>query len=856
MATSRENRERLNAITNESIDALREEKALLREELIIGTEYLSVKQKQYKQEQLLRVERELNKELSDAIKNDTTLTVEESKELTAELDDQKKVLGEINKEQTKWNKSVKTIQGGFKNINQTVKLTWDYLMASDKVIKQTILSLGMSGAKAAEMRTSFELAGRDVAFLGGRLEDIQSIMQGYADETGRARTLSAEMVTNVTKIGRGTGLGVEQATKLSAQFELMGLNANAAMNYAQGVVETAEIMGVNTTKVLKNISENFRRLQKYTFTQGVQGFAQMAMYAEKMHMDMSGALDSADIARSLEGAVDLAAQLQIMGGEFAKTDPFQMLFLARNDPAAFAEKINQMTVGIATFRKNAEGALETFISPADIDRLASVEKSLGLQSGELSTQARRMTEIQRMRQRMFGMGLSKEDQMLIEGMYTFDNKLDRFSVQIGGIAKDVTTLGAKELEMMKAEKSTLEERAKRAQTFDEAWKNTIEALKSILLPMLQGVNVVLEAVRPKIEKWTAGLDRFTKEGVPGLIKFAGIMMGVGALIFKGVIPLVLRLASTTGQLRSMFGAAGSTKSSATTMSSKQRKTMGATSKRTLARGKAGMMGGAGIGAAALGVGAGIGAAAAGISLLADSMSKLDEEKAKILRGIVITLGVITVAGMGVAAIVAGMGAAATAAAPGLYALGTATLMAGAGIGLAAAGIGAAAFGIGLLVDKSKAAGPAMMQVGLGIGAIGAGLALAGTAGWLGLGVLSATLGVIALTANKTTAAAGALTSLVALKGMKEDFNAVSSMVKTISSSNLNQLKLFSSLKDIKDIFSKPLEVSFSNKEVNMVSNITLDIDGYKLIEAIGMDAQLIINEEDSRRGKRAAKTPR
>ena len=73
------------------------------------------------------------------------------------------------------------------------------------------------------------------------------------------------MVKDVALIGRGTGLGVEQATKLAAQFEYMGIDAKAAMEYAQGVVETAELMGVNTTKVLKNISDNFKKLQTFTF---------------------------------------------------------------------------------------------------------------------------------------------------------------------------------------------------------------------------------------------------------------------------------------------------------------------------------------------------------------------------------------------------------------------------------------------------------------------------------------------------------------------------------------------------------------------------------------------------------------
>ena len=322
-----------------------------------------------------------------------------------------------------------------KQLTGQLKLGWKYLQDQDKIIKTTVLNLGMSGAKAVAMRDAFEKSAGYVTRLGGTIADIQGVMQGYADETGRARVMSAEMVKDITAIGKGTGLGIEQATKLGAQFELMGYDAKGTMDYVQGVVDTSERMGVNTTKVLKNVSDNFKKLNTYTFQQGVKGFAQMAMYAEKFKIDINQALNAVDIARTLEGAIDLAAQLQIMGGEFAKTDPFEMLFLSRNDPAKFTEKIADMTKGVVSFRKVTDSAgktvFEKFISPADRDRLAAVAKSMGMEASELTVIAERQAEIQKMRQQTAGMGLSKQQQDLIEGAAIFDQKSGKFQVQLG-----------------------------------------------------------------------------------------------------------------------------------------------------------------------------------------------------------------------------------------------------------------------------------------------------------------------------------------------------------------------------------------------------------------------------------------
>jgi hypothetical protein len=740
------------------------------------------------------------------------------------------------------NKIIKNQQNVLKlqdSIATKTKLVWKYLMDSDKVIRQTILNLGMSSAKAEEMRTSFELSSGYVARLGGNLSDVQSIMEGFANETGRARVLSSEMVKDVFLIGKGTGLGVEQGVKLAAQFESMGLNARAAMKYAEGVVETSELMGINTNKVLKNISENFRKLQTYTFSKGVKGFAEMAMYSEKMHIDMSQALDSARVARGLEGAIDMAAQLQVMGGEFAKTDPFQMLYLARNAPDEFTKKINEMTKGVVTFRKMADGSFEHFISPADIDRLSSVEKSLGLQSGELIKQSHRMAEIQLMRRQMVGMGLSDTEKKLIEGMSTFNTQTGRFSVQVAGISKDMTELTTNELKILQRQSKSLEERAKNAQTFDDAFKATIDEFKTILLPLLRGVNIVLEKVRPiaiSVNEWITKMSQ--SQG--GWLKVAGTLLGAGALWKMALQPLI------GGGLSKLIGLLGKIP---TGIGSKIGGRIPKKTPISSAGGTAGLKGGAGIGAAGLGIGAGIGIAAEGISSLADSMSKLDEKQAKILSEIVKNLTILSGIAAGAAVIttaIIAFGAASTAVAPGLWALGGSFFLIGAGIGVAALGIGKMGDGLSKLVGSGKGVGDSLFKIAGGIGAISASL-VGMTVGGFGLPVFAATLGLISRKSGdleKIGSAFGNINSV--LRGSRDNFKDVERMITNISNANFNNLK---QLSNINNLFNKPLKVEFADKEVALVSNITFNVDGYKFMEKIGTTGYVTQRRQAISQGK-------
>ena len=779
---------------------------------------------------------------------DVKYSVELLKELNEIDKEQKAVNDQLLKEQ----KSRENLVNNIKFFNGLIKQGWNFLQQQDKVIRSTILNLGMSGTKAAEMRTSFEQSAVFVARLGGTLEDVQNIMTGYADETGRARALSANMVEDITAIGKGTGLGIEGATKLGAQFELMGFDAKNTMDYVQGVVDTSERMGVNTTKVLKSVNDNFKKLNTFTFQQGVKGFAQMAENAEKFKIDIGEALDSAKMARTLEGAINMTAQLQVMGGEFAKTDPFEMLFLSRNDPVKYAEKIGQMTKGIVSFRKMADGTFEKFISPADRDRLASAAKALGVSVENMTQMAERQADVQKMRQQMAGMGLDKREKDLIEGAAIMNKTTGRFEVLIGTHMKDISTLTKDQADAFAKQQVLLKDRAKEAQTFDETFKATINALKAALLPILNGVNKVLNFVKP--------LADWISKGSGGWIKAAGVLLA-GAVAWKGASFLFNKGVDNfiKGGLNNVFsgkaGKEGGSLAGKILFPKKAGKILGETEEVAGKKG-GGLLGGlsgkgaagigAGIGAAALGIGAGIGAAAAGISLLAKAMSGLDAEKAKILKQIVAIIGGFIAVGIAAAAAIMIFGTASEVAAPGLLAFGGAIALIGAGIGIAAAGIGVMGMGLAKLVESSKGAGEDMPKVALGIAGIAAAM---GTATLALPGAIGMTMAVKSI-GKHAPAIATVGESLekikLALSGSKEDFVAVKEAIESIGKVNI---KGGGAIADLANMLRKPLQVEFAQGRVNLVNDITLNLDGQKFMKK-AYDAKIAIQKhEEVRTGK-------
>lgn len=739
------------------------------------------------------------------------------KELEKQRSEQRKIVDGLKREQAALEKKIKTQQtfnealkktGNL--LNTTAKSMYDFLMKSDKAIKEVNLSLGLSSERAELMRESFEESARFSAHLGMDMEGLAKMATVYAEETGRARMHSAENLKSMTAIAKGTNLGAEGAAQMAAQYEMMGYNATDTSTEVQRIVDTTERMGVNTGKVLKAVNKNFKTLQKYTFKGGTQGMADMAMYAEKFKINMEEVFEPMEKGRRLDSVIEMSAQLQVLGGQFANlADPMSMLFESRNDPEAYLKRINEMTKGMVTMNKVGDEFSLEIASPMARDQLAAAAKALGMTTDELTTQALRMREIQQTRSQMFGKGFTSEEKEIIEGLAKFDRTTGRMMVEIGGSSIDVQKLGKEQIKALKQEQVSLKARAEASQTFDEAFKNTVMELKSALLPVLKSVNEAIKAVRPFVEKLTTFFDEsngWVKGGllVAGALSLAAVNIGAAFLKQKA--------GGLIGGAGSIMKAGGAAKGGSI-LSNVGGVAKGAARGGGAARGAGMMKGGLGVGAAAVGIGAGVGVAAAGISKLADSMSKLDKDQAETLENIAMTLAItMPLAAVGVAAI----GATATAAALGLLAFGAAVLMVGGGVAIAAVGIGEMAENFASLdgVDLS----------GIGDGMLkfsGAALALANPIGLVGMAGMTASVMGIASTADDMERVGSAFGQIGAvLQGSASQFKEVRDTIQAIASTEVGGN---SAISQLTNMLSKPLKVEFSEQEVGFVANIDLSV---------------------------------
>jgi hypothetical protein len=474
-----------------------------------------------------------NESLKSAIKENQKLKYLEQQ--TEELEKQAKILGQnlktVNKTKLLMDEAVKGLAKGFASFPDMVEKGYGKikslgLFEMDKAIKQSSLSMGLLSTQSNAFRSDIMAASRDTLEIGVGIEQLAKMQADYSEELGRSVMLNKEGLKAVSQIAVTTGLGAEGAAKMAADFEKQGLSAERMAEFVNQTMTDSSKMGLNATKVIKNIQSNFKMLNKYNFKGGINGLKKMAETVAKLGVDMNFATGMADKLFDIEGAVDMSAQLQVMGGAWAKlADPFHLMYMARNDMAGLTEEIGKAAESSVVFNKQ-NGDFE--ISAMEMHRLRKIAEQTGIAYEDLAEagkNARKQTEIRK----QMRFTVDDETKEFLANTAKFTEKGDAY-IEVKGEKKMLKTLSEADRTFLKnqlTEKKNLEERAKDARTFDEALTNTINQFKVSLMPLIEVMN---DRLIPKIDSF---VSKIKDEGWLDKISEFGATMGKVISFFAG-----------------------------------------------------------------------------------------------------------------------------------------------------------------------------------------------------------------------------------------------------------------------------------------------------------------------------------
>jgi len=194
-------------------------------------------------------------------------------------------------------------------------------------------------------------------------DTISAGMQASLAFTKTSRTI-LENAENFRNVGIGLDSASKSITEIGLDSVKLGLSAKA----------TSETL-------IKNLGT----LNQYGFQNGIKGLGKMVQEAQALKINIDDTFKVAEKLYDPESAINLAANLQVVGGAFGDlADPIKLMYDATNNVESLQTSIIGAARSLATY--NAEqGRFE--VTGVNLRRAKAMSDALGISMGELANMA-------------------------------------------------------------------------------------------------------------------------------------------------------------------------------------------------------------------------------------------------------------------------------------------------------------------------------------------------------------------------------------------------------------------------------------------------------------------------------------
>ena len=259
-------------------------------------------------------------------------------------------------------------------------------LKTDAAAKSMANIIGMSGGNAdmyekfiygATRNLKFTDSTGKTTYLNKNAEDMLKMQSQYIDASGRNGTMSQKDFVKSFQLGKVIGDDNLAATLLG-DMDYFNKSIATGTDLIYEMFQQANKAGVSNRKFAKDLQQNLKLAQKYTFKGGVEAMMKMSIWAQKTRFNMQGLEGMVDKIQDggLEGVITQGAKLQVLGGNMAMgADPIAMMYESWADPEALAKRFTDMTKGTGHFNSKT-GEVE--IKGPDAMRLKAYAEAIGM----------------------------------------------------------------------------------------------------------------------------------------------------------------------------------------------------------------------------------------------------------------------------------------------------------------------------------------------------------------------------------------------------------------------------------------------------------------------------------------------
>jgi hypothetical protein len=313
------------------------------------------------------------------------------------------------------------------NINKSITSMNDSALALQR-------SMGGVAMGTDEFREKLTQAYYTTLELGSSFKDITDGVEGLASGMGRMVNPSQETLINMVQISKASGIGTKEVGEMVAEMVKFGGTQLQATEKIHDLSVVARQAGLSAKGYTTEIQKNLKTVAGFGFKNGIDGMAKMVKQAMllRTNIESIGAKSVQNTALDPEGAIELAANFQMLGGAVGKlADPFQLMYMAQNDVAGLQDELIKSTKAAAVFNKET-GKFD--ISTEDMYRLRQQAQLTGSNLEDLVETGKEAAKMDYLKD-AFDIGSMPEDtQSLIAGLAEIGEG-GKVSIDIPGFKK-------------------------------------------------------------------------------------------------------------------------------------------------------------------------------------------------------------------------------------------------------------------------------------------------------------------------------------------------------------------------------------------------------------------------------------
>ena len=239
----------------------------------------------------------------------------------------------------------------------------------------------LGDAMAKELRESLP----DAVALGVSVADFIDATKTLMAESGKMTLYSKDTIDSAFKASQAYTKNSRDLLENAENFRRVGIGLGDAAAVIEKIGTRSYALGLNARQTSETLMKNLDKMNLYGFKNGIDGLGKMVQESQSLNINMQATFDVAEKLFDPDKAIDMAANLQVIGGavgDFA--NPLKAMYDATNNVEALQTSLVDAAKSLATYNTE-QGRFE--ITGINLRKARAMADALGVSVGDLTNMA-------------------------------------------------------------------------------------------------------------------------------------------------------------------------------------------------------------------------------------------------------------------------------------------------------------------------------------------------------------------------------------------------------------------------------------------------------------------------------------